>query len=513
MTVGVPSDRAEASPQLSRLRLLAALWAVAALVGGAELLLLAWARPTSLEHGLDRWGLLALLLGPVLLAGEALRRLDPLRRRLLRPDPPPPSPSALRDACRVVRWSGAVAAVPAVWTTLGWLRRVTESDEQARWSTLALLAGVVLAGWSLASGLAVRVVLPWWRSAAGCEHAYPGSCSPGRLAPSIPPGFVAAVGCLLGLGWSPQTLVGRSPLWLLAVPALGGLLEAVLLVVVGRRASRKRGVPGEWPLTPSAAEGEAAGSDEAGAADDDWRRARLEAIAFMSHDLRSPLNALLGFSELLLRGPLQDGLTAGHRENLAAVDGAARELLVRVDALLEGVGGRLRSRRARDDWVVLSELVNEVARRLRRRLPAGAAEVRVEVGAGLAPAWTDGALLRGALVLAGWTLLLEAGRPEELRGRPALLLRARRVGGASWLEMTLEPARPADAASLLGAVRPLLDWVLAAAGCRAEPTPEGGLRLGPLVEDAEPRGTHPRRAKAGVSRPSERRNGRSPRRR
>jgi signal transduction histidine kinase len=54
-------------------------------------------------------------------------------------------------------------------------------------------------------------------------------------------------------------------------------------------------------------------------------------LASMSHDLKAPLNAVLGFTELVGRNDLSDG----QRESLAIIEQRGRELLVLVDTILD----------------------------------------------------------------------------------------------------------------------------------------------------------------------------------
>lgn len=54
-------------------------------------------------------------------------------------------------------------------------------------------------------------------------------------------------------------------------------------------------------------------------------------LASMSHDLKAPLNAVLGFAELVGRNEL----TEGQRENLAIIEQRGRELLMLIDTILD----------------------------------------------------------------------------------------------------------------------------------------------------------------------------------
>ncbi len=54
-------------------------------------------------------------------------------------------------------------------------------------------------------------------------------------------------------------------------------------------------------------------------------------LASMSHDLKAPLNAILGFTELVSRG----SLTEGQRESVSIIEQRGRELLYLIDTILD----------------------------------------------------------------------------------------------------------------------------------------------------------------------------------
>src|SRR4030095_7533993 len=64
------------------------------------------------------------------------------------------------------------------------------------------------------------------------------------------------------------------------------------------------------------------------------RRLKSQFLANMSHDLRSPLNSILGFSELLLRG-LEGEISPGQRVVLAAVHSTGLNLLRMLTEILD----------------------------------------------------------------------------------------------------------------------------------------------------------------------------------
>ena len=60
-------------------------------------------------------------------------------------------------------------------------------------------------------------------------------------------------------------------------------------------------------------------------------RMRALFLASMSHDLKTPLNAILGFADLVSRGPLSDG----QRESVAIIEQRGRELLYLIETILD----------------------------------------------------------------------------------------------------------------------------------------------------------------------------------
>jgi PAS domain S-box-containing protein len=84
-------------------------------------------------------------------------------------------------------------------------------------------------------------------------------------------------------------------------------------------------------------------------------RAKDEFLAMVSHELRNPLHAIVGWTELLRRGALDD---AGRQRALAAVYSNARRQAVLIDELLDisrMTSGKLRLNRIPADLITLLE--------------------------------------------------------------------------------------------------------------------------------------------------------------
>ncbi|MGZ3420241.1 MAG: sensor histidine kinase [Polyangiales bacterium] len=124
-------------------------------------------------------------------------------------------------------------------------------------------------------------------------------------------------------------------------------------------------------------------------------------LASMSHDLRSPLNGILGFVALLQKQVLQPA----QAESIAIIDRRGRELLELIENILDAAkieAGRLELAR---DWIAASELLATAVRRgrelaLEKQGPShdGQVEVRGELQQGIRPLWVDGPRLTQAII-------------------------------------------------------------------------------------------------------------------
>ncbi len=84
--------------------------------------------------------------------------------------------------------------------------------------------------------------------------------------------------------------------------------------------------------------------------------ARMRGLFFasVSHDLKSPLNAILGFTELVRLEPLTDG----QRESLELIDGRGRELLALIETILDAARVEARQLSLVVDEVELGDLLD-----------------------------------------------------------------------------------------------------------------------------------------------------------
>ena len=123
---------------------------------------------------------------------------------------------------------------------------------------------------------------------------------------------------------------------------------------------------------------------------------KSEFVATMSHELRSPLNIIIGYHELLLDGSF-GGLSDRQREPLRRADRSARELLDLVSATLDL--SRLEAKRIALDLgpVGVGELVDEVGRDFADLPERPNVRVQWSSQTGLAPLYTDRVKLKMVL--------------------------------------------------------------------------------------------------------------------
>lgn len=141
---------------------------------------------------------------------------------------------------------------------------------------------------------------------------------------------------------------------------------------------------------------------------------KTQFLANMSHDLRSPLNSILGFAELLQRG-MEGELNAGQRRAIDIARRNATELLHLINEVLDSAkvdAGRMAMHR---EDTLPAQFVTEALKRLRERgIPEGITIVH-ELQAGLPPMSVDGPRLSEALVYLLRFCIRELGEDGEIK--------------------------------------------------------------------------------------------------
>jgi signal transduction histidine kinase len=143
---------------------------------------------------------------------------------------------------------------------------------------------------------------------------------------------------------------------------------------------------------------------------------RLRGLLFasVSHDLKSPLNAVLGFCALLDTEPLVDG----QRESVVIIERRARELLALIETILDAARIEARQLALHRSMTTVDEVVEEAVRRGDDLGPIDAANVAVRVLPGLPMVKWDGArIAQGIAALVGHAKRLSPGGGVELSAR------------------------------------------------------------------------------------------------
>lgn len=162
-------------------------------------------------------------------------------------------------------------------------------------------------------------------------------------------------------------------------------------------------------------------------------RVRSLLFASVSHDLRSPLNAILGFAGLIR----QKTLSAPQRESLRFIEQSGRELLFLIETILDSAkteAGRVAL--IRSETSVAAVLADSI-RAVRQTAGARSFDVEVEVDDGLPRLWVDEPRIVQAIATLLW-FSVRTGDPSLSDGGMRAFIRARTVSeGAVGLDLTV----------------------------------------------------------------------------
>lgn len=118
------------------------------------------------------------------------------------------------------------------------------------------------------------------------------------------------------------------------------------------------------------------------------QRLRTQFLASMSHDLRSPLNSLLGFATLIASG-VEGPITDEQRESIQMITRSARDLLRLVTNILDSArleAGKLTLNRA---WTPAADILTQALTEGRRMIDDRPLEIEAEVAPGLPHIYAD----------------------------------------------------------------------------------------------------------------------------
>lgn len=210
---------------------------------------------------------------------------------------------------------------------------------------------------------------------------------------------------------------------------------------------------------------------------DETDRLRSQFLANMSHDLRSPLNSILGFSSLLLRG-VDGTLDADTREMVETIAAAGRDLLQQIDAILDMARIEARRIEKQAEPVPLAPLISRAVQRARAR-GGDHLNYTVEAVPGLPTAYVDPRhlvqALENLLLFAGKRLTagslhikLRRGDPDDALGLQLHVTTPLKPAGEKQMGLARKGFHRLPGHRGLGLELPIADALLKIEGCRLD---------------------------------------------
>ncbi len=121
---------------------------------------------------------------------------------------------------------------------------------------------------------------------------------------------------------------------------------------------------------------------------EDARQLRSRFMASMSHELRSPLNSIVGFGQILEDG-IDGELMPAQLESVLMIKRAAEELILLLTDTLDLARLEAGKLRLRFEWVPSVEILTEAVRRGRAIVEGRDVEIEAELQPGLPPVYAD----------------------------------------------------------------------------------------------------------------------------
>lgn len=116
-------------------------------------------------------------------------------------------------------------------------------------------------------------------------------------------------------------------------------------------------------------------------------------LASMSHDLKGPLNAILGFADLVSRSPL----TPAQHESLAIIEQRGRELLTLIHTVIDSARVEAGQLQVSPEWTMVGNVVMSAVLDVRDLAEGSNVEVVAEIQPGVPHLYADGARFVQAL--------------------------------------------------------------------------------------------------------------------
>lgn len=102
-------------------------------------------------------------------------------------------------------------------------------------------------------------------------------------------------------------------------------------------------------------------------------------LAAMSHDLKGPLNAVLGFAELVQRSPL----SPGQQESIAIIEQRGRELLMLIQTILDSALAEAGELDISPEWTMVGDVVMSAVLDTRDLIAGSAVQIQAEIQPGI----------------------------------------------------------------------------------------------------------------------------------
>jgi signal transduction histidine kinase len=118
------------------------------------------------------------------------------------------------------------------------------------------------------------------------------------------------------------------------------------------------------------------------------QRVKTVFLANMSHDLKSPLNSIIGFSELLLRG-IEGDLTESQKQDVRLIHASGEELLNLINNILDSARLEAGKLELHKEWTPSVELVSNVVKTGMQQIGTKRITFDSEIQPGLPPVHVD----------------------------------------------------------------------------------------------------------------------------
>jgi signal transduction histidine kinase/CheY-like chemotaxis protein len=141
---------------------------------------------------------------------------------------------------------------------------------------------------------------------------------------------------------------------------------------------------------------------------DQAERSKAELVTYVSHEMRTPLNLIAGFSEMILTNPESYGspMPGAYREDLNTIHHNAQHLLALVDDVLDLARIEVGKITLTRETVDVATLITETTSMVRDYLIAKKLELQVQIDGDLPPLWLDRLRVRQVML----NLLVNAAR-------------------------------------------------------------------------------------------------------